>query len=118
VARETRRVSDQASRRSRRLSVELKYATIAVLIVTVFVVLHAAGAFSGVNDTVTDGVDRLAGLGSIGIFLVALIANLSILKTGKARAVRFSTLAAICEALQCQPGELLEFRHTQEKEAI
>jgi hypothetical protein len=59
--------------------VELKYATIAVLIVTVFVVLHAAGAFSGVNDTVTDGVDRLAGLGSIGIFLVALIANLSIL---------------------------------------
>lgn len=58
---------------------ELKYATIAVLIVTVFVVLHAAGAFSGVNDTVTDGVDRLAGLGSIGIFLVALIANLSIL---------------------------------------
>ena len=46
------------------------------------------------------------------------LANLSILKTGKARAVRFSTLAAICEALQCQPGELLEFRHTQEKEAI
>ena len=35
--------------------------------------------------------------------------NLSILKTGKARAVRFSTLEAICEALQCQPGELLEF---------
>jgi putative transcriptional regulator len=46
------------------------------------------------------------------------LANLSILKTGKARAVRFSTLAAICEALQCQPGELLEFRPTQEKEAI
>ena len=37
------------------------------------------------------------------------LANLSILKTGKARAVRFSTLEAICEALQCQPGELLEF---------
>jgi len=35
--------------------------------------------------------------------------NLSILKTGKARAIRFSTLEAICEALQCQPGELLEF---------
>ncbi len=32
--------------------------------------------------------------------------------------VRFSTLEAICEALQCQPGDLLEFRHTQEKEAI
>jgi len=35
--------------------------------------------------------------------------NLSILKTGKARAVRFSTLEAICEALQCQPSDLLEF---------
>jgi putative transcriptional regulator len=46
------------------------------------------------------------------------LANLSILKTGKARAVRFSTLEAICEALQCQPADLLEFRHTQEKEAI
>jgi len=37
------------------------------------------------------------------------LANLSILKTGKARAVRFSTLNAICEALECQPGDLLEF---------
>ena len=37
------------------------------------------------------------------------LANLSILKTGKARAVRFSTLEAICEALDCQPGDLLEF---------
>ena len=37
-------------------------------------------------------------------------ANLSILKTGKAKAVRFSTLEAICEALECQPGDLLEFR--------
>ena len=46
------------------------------------------------------------------------LANLSILKTGKARAVRFSTLEAICEALQCQPGDLLEFRRTQEKETI
>ncbi len=36
--------------------------------------------------------------------------NLSILKTGKARAIRFSTLEAICEALECQPGEILEFR--------
>jgi len=46
------------------------------------------------------------------------LANLSILKTGKARAVRFSTLEAICEALQCQPGDLLESRRTQEKETI
>ena len=37
------------------------------------------------------------------------LANLSILKTGKARAVRFSTLEAICEALACQPGDLLRF---------
>ena len=37
------------------------------------------------------------------------LANLSILKTGKARAIRFSTLEAICEVLQCQPGDLLEF---------
>jgi putative transcriptional regulator len=38
------------------------------------------------------------------------LANLSILKTGKARAIRFSTLGAICQVLGCQPGELLEFR--------
>lgn len=37
-------------------------------------------------------------------------ANLSILKTGKARAVRFSTLEAICKALDCQPGDILEYR--------
>ncbi|MEO8591918.1 MAG: helix-turn-helix transcriptional regulator [Candidatus Solibacter sp.] len=37
------------------------------------------------------------------------LANLSILKTGKARAIRFSTLEAICEALSCQPGDLLQF---------
>ena len=37
------------------------------------------------------------------------LANLSVLKTGKARAIRFSTLDAICQALQCQPGEILEF---------
>ena len=37
------------------------------------------------------------------------LANLSILKTGKARAIRFSTLEAICEVLGCQPGDLLEF---------
>ncbi len=36
-------------------------------------------------------------------------ANLSILKTGKAKAIRFSTLEAICEALECQPGDLLEY---------
>jgi putative transcriptional regulator len=38
------------------------------------------------------------------------LANLSILKTGKAKAVRFSTLEAICQALDCQPGDLLEYK--------
>ncbi len=52
----------------------------------------------------------------IGITLV----NLSILKTGKARAIRFSTLEAICDALECQPGDLLHFesqRTTRKREA-
>lgn len=49
--------------------------------------------------TLTELADR------IGITL----ANLSILKTGKARAIRFSTLAAICAALDCQPGDILKF---------
>ena len=49
--------------------------------------------------TLTDLADR------IGITL----ANLSILKTGKARAIRFSTLKAICEALSCQPGDVLRY---------
>lgn len=38
------------------------------------------------------------------------LANLSNLKTGKARAIRFSTLAALCDALDCQPGDLLAYR--------
>jgi len=37
-------------------------------------------------------------------------ANLSILKTGKAKAIRFSTLEAICKALDCQPGDILEYK--------
>ena len=41
------------------------------------------------------------------------VANLSILKTGKAKAIRFSTLEAICRALDCQPGELLSFDATR-----
>ena len=40
-------------------------------------------------------------------------ANLSILKTGKAKAVRFTTLDSICKALDCQPGDLLEYRPEQ-----
>jgi len=40
-------------------------------------------------------------------------ANLSILKTGKAKAIRFSTLEAICHALDCQPGDILEYREEE-----
>ena len=42
-------------------------------------------------------------------------ANLSILKTGKAKAIRFSTLMALCHELQCQPGDILEFRDDTEE---
>jgi len=45
------------------------------------------------------------------------LANLSILKTGKARAIRFSTLNAICGALSCQPGEILRFEPDAEHES-
>jgi putative transcriptional regulator len=45
------------------------------------------------------------------------LANLSILKTGKARAIRFSTLEAICEALSCQPGDILQFEPKQAERA-
>lgn len=38
------------------------------------------------------------------------VVNMSVLKTGKARGVRFSTLEAICDALECQPGDILEFK--------
>ena len=41
------------------------------------------------------------------------LANLSILKTGKARAIRFSTLDAICETLKCQPGDIIEFKRAK-----
>ncbi|MGD7044841.1 helix-turn-helix domain-containing protein [Jeotgalibacillus proteolyticus] len=44
------------------------------------------------------------------------MANLSILKTGKAKAVRFSTLEAICKALDCQPGDLLEYQPDEKQE--
>ena len=47
--------------------------------------------------------------GKVGITL----ANLSILKTGKARGIRFATLEAICDALDCQPGDLLAFDRDQ-----
>jgi putative transcriptional regulator len=55
--------------------------------------------------TLTDLADRIE----------MTLANLSILKTGKARAIRFSTLEAICDALSCQPGDLLRFESEESK---
>jgi putative transcriptional regulator len=46
------------------------------------------------------------------------LSNLSILKTGKAKAIRFSTLEAICKALDCQPGDLLEYVEAEAEETI
>ena len=43
------------------------------------------------------------------------LSNLSILKTGKAKAIRFSTLEAICKALDCQPGDILEYENDEQK---
>jgi putative transcriptional regulator len=43
--------------------------------------------------------------------------NLSILKTGKAKAIRFSTLEAICEHMQCQPGDILEYRPEEKRKS-
>src|SRR4029450_5994219 len=53
--------------------------------------------------------DRRMTLTELADRLDLTLANLSILKTGKARAIRFSTLEAICKALACQPGDLLRF---------
>lgn len=52
---------------------------------------------------------RKMSLGELAQKVDITMANLSILKNNKARAVRFSTLAAICKALDCQPGDILEF---------
>jgi putative transcriptional regulator len=46
------------------------------------------------------------------------LSNLSILKTGKAKAIRFTTLEAICNALDCQPGDILEYRENNNKTTI
>ncbi len=54
-------------------------------------------------------LDRRMSLTELSDRVGVTIANLSILKTGKARAVRFSTLAALCRELDCQPGDLLTF---------
>ena len=53
-------------------------------------------------------------LGELADIIGITNANLSILKTGKATAIRFSTLNAICQALDCQPGDILEFTDDEE----
>jgi len=53
--------------------------------------------------------DRRMTLTELAAAVDVSVANLSILKTGKARAIRFSTLEAICTALNCQPGDILRF---------
>lgn len=55
-------------------------------------------------------LNELSGLVGISV------PNLSIIKTGKAKAIKLSTLDAICNALQCQPGNILEFRKALDKE--
>ena len=54
---------------------------------------------------------RKISLGELAERIDLTQANLSILKTGKARAIRFTTLEAICRELQCQPGDILEYRN-------
>lgn len=60
-------------------------------------------------------LDRRMSLTELADRVGVTIANLSILKTGKARAVRFSTLAALCRELDCQPGDLLMYEPGSEE---
>jgi putative transcriptional regulator len=64
------------------------------------IVVHLDRLLSARGMTLTELSER------VGITIV----NLSILKNGRAKAIRFSTLAALCEALECQPGDLLGYR--------
>ena len=59
---------------------------------------------------------RKMSLGELSQKVDVTMANLSILKNNKAKAVRFSTLEAICEALDCQPGDILEYVPDEEEE--
>jgi putative transcriptional regulator len=58
--------------------------------------------------------ERKISLTELALEVDITMANLSILKNGKARAVRFSTLEKLCRALDCQPGEILRFRENQD----
>jgi putative transcriptional regulator len=62
--------------------------------------------------------DRRMTLTQLAEAIDITLANLSILKTGKARAIRFSTLEAICAVLACQPGDILEFVSDLEADSV
>lgn len=68
------------------------------------ITVHLDALLAARDMTLTELADR------VGLTL----ANLSILKTGKARAIRFSTLAALCAVLECQPGDLLHWQELPE----
>ena len=61
---------------------------------------------------------RKIGLGELAELVGITPANLSVLKTGKAKAIRFSTLERLCEILDCQPGDILEYRKESETECL
>ncbi len=61
---------------------------------------------------------RKISLGELSSKVNITLANMSNLKTGKAKAIRFSTLEAICKVLDCQPGDILEYTEDTDKEII
>lgn len=62
--------------------------------------------------------DRKISLGDLADKVGITLSNLSILKTGKAKAIRFSTLEAICRELNCQPGDILEYDPSIEEDEL
>lgn len=62
--------------------------------------------------------DRKISLGNLADKVGITLSNLSILKTGKAKAIRFSTLEAICRELNCQPGDILEYDPSIQKDEL
>ncbi len=55
-------------------------------------------------------------LNELSALVGVTVSNLSVLKSGRAKSIRFSTLDAICDALKCQPGNILEYRKEEEEE--
>jgi len=63
-------------------------------------------------------LDRRMSLTDLSAKVNVTLANLSILKTGKAKAIRFSTLNALCRVLECQPGEILSYEASADDDAL